>query len=125
MTERAPAPMTRDEIAALAELERKATPGEWVVSDDGDGRFFVLRRGRLVMDSHAGMAASRLEKNVRFIASARNAVPRLIATIAARDAEIAELRHALNEARDALNGGMNTVGLHHQIAAALKEPRHD
>lgn len=53
----------------------------------------------------------------------RENMTRLIATIDARDAEIAELRAALIEARAALDGGMNTVGLHHQIDSALKETR--
>ena len=50
---------------------------------------------------------------------------RLLAAIDAQREEIDDLRAALIEARNALGGGMNTQGLHCQIAAALKEPRHD
>ena len=59
----------------------------------------------------------------------REAVKRLVEKQTALDAElaitrqwVAELRDALGEARDALNGAPNTVGLHNHIAHALTDP---
>lgn len=130
-------PMTASEIEALRALERKATPGEWVSSDDfdlGDGiGVSVAKTGELVVRVYGSASSSRgwsrtktkAKADAAFIVAARNAIPRLLATIDAQRAEIDDLRAALIEARNALNGGMNTQGLHCQIAAALKEPRHD
>ena len=122
-------PMTADEIAALAELESKATRGEWKTDYTSMGGR-ILRRGDIThCQSHLQIVPT---DDAIFIAAARNAVPRLIATIAAREAEIAQLKDLLREvsatsARIPANPVMATFSLNTlaKIDVALKESHND
>lgn len=136
-------PMTDAEIAALAELERRATNGDWHAPyrfDAGSGLEVCAGTRCETVARISGSAASsegwyRTKKKAKddaaFIAAARNAVPRLHATIAADRAEIERLREALDAAEACMSiveprsdkaEYLRTLGV---VRAALKEPRHE
>lgn len=131
-----PTPMTGEEIAAVAELERKATPGPWRFVRErnafGHEHTFIRAPRRPVADCDY-FHLPGADKNCEFIANARNVIPRLIATIAADRAEIERKDAALKEARRRLIFGMTQVGNDEDtceaavsfIDAALKDARHD
>ena len=117
------APMTDAEIAALAELERKATGAPWIY-DASEGWGYIT-------DGEGNLATDVDDEDGPFIAAARNAVPRLLDTIAADRAEIARLRKALDEAEACMSiveprsdkaEYLRILGV---VRDALKEPRHE
>ena len=71
-----------------------------------------------LLDDRERLAASLIEGE-REKAAARGLQIGTAEVLAAKERECEELRAALREARDALNGAPNTVGLHAQIDAAL------
>lgn len=79
----------------------------------------------------AALAELERDEDGPFIAAARNAVPRLLDTIAADRAEIARLRKALDEAEACMSiveprsdkaEYLRILGV---VRDALKEPRHE
>lgn len=133
--------MTATEIAELAELESKATwGGDWrigfdeesIIGDESGGvwsTLFYLPFSRIPGITRQQDACF---DDAHFVIAARNAVPRLIATIAAREAEIAQLKDLLREvsatsARIPANPVMATFSLNTlaKIDVALKESHND
>lgn len=127
-------PMTAAELAALAALERKATPGDWRRRWVGNTEFIVGADGReIIVD--VGDLHDRYP-NADFIVAARNAMPRLLAEVEAQRAEIERLRGALSDARSFVATTLARIGDGHRIAElccdwdyllnpAISEPRHD
>jgi hypothetical protein len=70
--------ITNEEIARLAELESKATPGEWEPQQYcADSSYFDINAsGIRVVDSDGTS-----ERNAEFIAESRNALPRLLDSV--------------------------------------------
>jgi len=93
----APTPLTPPELAALAELERKATPGEWILWDGCSWRRIGIKGTTSTVicptnhpiDRHPDLDAA--EEDLTIAVSARNALPRLLATIEARERELIRL----------------------------------
>lgn len=77
--------MTADELAELERLAAEATPGPWRMSMSGCGA-----------NATTGQVEFFVE-NAAFIAASRSAVPKLIAMVRERDAEIARMREAVAE----------------------------
>lgn len=113
-------PLTAAEIAEIRALEEKATPGPWVFESRASSGYdeWLVSEDDLPNDDNERPsllfnAESPCESaNWDFIAAARTAIPRLLATIAARDAEIGrlkaralELEIALEVALDEATGG--------------------
>lgn len=97
--------MTAEEIEALRELEHKAFPAPWVAAhepEDGQASYVIKADGFYIALCHPlsfRPGDTRDEANAAFIAAARNAVPCFIATIDAREHEIARLTCELGNAR--------------------------
>src|SRR5687768_3186960 len=96
--------MTADELAACRARAEAATPGPWTECGHDRGgclchmayaEQFPIAAGLTRLDEEhtlgEGVDDAQGRLNTRFIAHAREDIPRLLATIAARDAEIARL----------------------------------
>ena len=88
-----------DVIADLRELEEKATPGEWSWLEYDCGDFDITASGNGPCDGRVATSGSRPDEqdaeisyaNAALIAATRNALPRLLAYIAALEAVVLEL----------------------------------
>lgn len=98
-------PITADEIEVLRQLEHKAFPAPWGAAhepEDGQASYVIKADEFYIASCHPLYFRSddtRDEANAAFIAAARNAVPRLFATIDAQEHEIARLTYELRNAR--------------------------
>lgn len=84
-------PLTDAELGEARRLEEAATPGPWEVADPAYG---ARDLGMFVQGPNLRFVAATREhpncpENAQFIAASRTLVPRLLATIAERDARIA------------------------------------
>jgi hypothetical protein len=92
-------PLTQAEIAAIAERADKATAGPWVHEDVVGFRDTHIRNPNgLGVLFTVPEFANRSTANAAFVCAMREDVPRLLATIAERDADIARLLAAIDAA---------------------------
>ena len=85
--------LTREEIDAIRARNAARTPGKWW---PGDGVIHTANtRIAVVTDKGEPWAPAEPEADADFIAAASEDIPRLLATLDARDAEVAKLRRAL------------------------------
>lgn len=96
----------------------KPTPGVWELSEarGSDGEHLVVGGAG---QSFGLIAAVTLMGDARLIAEAGTVLHETGLTPRELQKQRDELLAALKEARDALNGAPNTVGLHDQIDAAI------
>lgn len=95
--------LSAEEIAGLLELLLKMSEGPWDWhwrKDDKDAPGTVCSGGRYMgMGAAVAMCprygAKQFERDAPAICALRNAAPRLLATLAQRDAELAKVREAL------------------------------
>ena len=95
-------PLSAADRAALQALAAAATPGPWFYSGlryNSGGDIWCQLPGQPRSDvtgivAHVGPSPTA-DADIDFITAARDAVPRLLATVAALDAENARLRAAL------------------------------
>lgn len=123
--------MTEADLAELRALEAAATPGPW--TDDAAGYWADMPRiyGDGFLIAVVGNAqperGDHWDADAKFIAAARNAVPRLLAMIDAERAESARLRGFVDfVARIANNDALNfeekgiIIATHPTVRSALK-----
>lgn len=106
-----PAPLTVSELAELARLAAEATPGPWTTGGpDSIGQWQIFDDAWEVANAtayspkerrygakHSGPNAEEADANAAFIAASRSAVPRLLATVTALQADVDRLRARTHE----------------------------
>jgi len=94
------------DIQQLSELERKATPGPWEVDylDKAWQRVVRAEHYEIFTGWHhsVGSIEVEMEANAALIVAMRNALPALLASLASKDAENAELRAFAQQATKSL-----------------------
>lgn len=96
--------LTRSEIAVANALCGAASPGPWTCPD---GCLFVATMGDDLDDAEISCVDSLSpEADAAFVAGARTVLPKALATIDARDAEIGRLRGLLLRAHPVLQDRM-------------------
>jgi hypothetical protein len=95
-----PAPLTPAELAEIEARERRTTAGPWELTRDRSVVLCYIEP--ICAIDH--MVAERDCQTAEFVAASRADVPRLLATVAARDAEIEALRGELRASGEHVGG---------------------